>query len=136
MYVFVTSSKGKNSPFKKATEIVSSFLQKGDHILLLATRKKPASRLDIIQKAELIIVLPGDMTTLYDLYVSIETKRRGEHHSRILVANIKGFFDQALLNIDQTIELGFTERTEQDLYEIVSTFDELKEYLERIEKNK
>lgn len=136
MKVFVASSAAriKNEGYKKAGLIVSDFMLKGKHSWLLGGEGWLTDRIYQMEKADLIIILPGDMRTLHDLYTAIESKSVGEHQSPIVIANIEGYFDDALIMIDKSICEGFTEESVQDLYDIVHSAKELSTYLESLEK--
>ena len=135
MKVFVTNSAGnENEVYKEVEKQVKDFISKGKHSWLLGGEGGIADRIYRMEMADVIIVLPGDMRTLHDLYAAIESKRIEEHHSPILIANINGYFDKALLMIDESIDEGFTEESTQGLYDVVHTSEELSGYLKKLKK--
>jgi len=89
---------------------------------------------NIAQKADVIIIIPGGLGTLDELFSFIESKRAGEHESPIFVVNIDGYFD-SLLNMLETIyEKNFASEANRDVYEICNSFEDLKAKLDALQK--
>lgn len=88
----------------------------------------------LIKEADICIVLPGGIGTLYELLSLIETKRAGEHNKEIIIVNSNGFFNQLFEMLKKIFQQKFAEEENQKVYKIVNSVKECIEYLENEER--
>lgn len=115
----------QNERYLQGKKAVLTFV-KENHFAFISQLCQNTS--ECFSQGDILVFLPGGMDTLEALYAAIESKRRKEHDKQILIANIAGYFDNALIMIDKSICEGFTDETVQDLYDIVHTAEELSKY--------
>lgn len=85
----------------------------------------------LFELADVIVVLPGGLGTIDELFSAIEAKRTGELDKLklIIICNFKGYFEEAFRMIDTTVCQGFSGRPIRTLYEEINRVDELGYYL-------
>lgn len=85
----------------------------------------------LFELADVIVVLPGGLGTIDELFSAIEAKRTGEIDKLklIIICNFRGYFKEAFRMIDTTVCQGFSGRPSRTLYEEIHRVDELGYYL-------
>lgn len=84
----------------------------------------------LIKQANINLILPGGIGTLYELLSLIETKRAGEHNKEIIIVNTDGFFDSVLEMFEKLFKEKFAEVENKKTYNIVNNIEEAIRYLE------
>ena len=86
---------------------------------------------ELYLSSELIVILPGGLGTLSEIFGMIEEKRTREDKKDIIIFNYEGYYDNILNQIKKEQEEGFIGDDLSKLIIIINSLDELKEYLER-----
>ena len=89
----------------------------------------------LFELADVIVVLPGGLGTIDELFSAIEAKRTGEIDKLIIICDFKGYFDEALQMIDVTVCQGFSSGSTYSLYREVHNVSDLMYYLRREAEN-
>ncbi len=79
----------------------------------------------IIELSDIIVIIPGGIGTIDELFMAIESKRNKEHDHPIIIVNPDGFFDKLIEMLEKAYTEGFASPKNKKLYEIVNTVDEL-----------
>jgi len=86
----------------------------------------------IIQNSDVAIFFPGGIGTIYELLSAIETRRAGEHKSKIIIVNIDGFFNDLLEMLDKIYKEKFAKEINRDEYNIVENIKETIDCIENM----
>lgn len=86
---------------------------------------------ELYLSSELIVILPGGLGTLSEIFGMIEEKRTREDKKDIIIFNYEGYYDNILNQIKKEQDEGFIGDDLSKLIIIINSLDELKEYLER-----
>ncbi len=86
---------------------------------------------ELYLSSELIVILPGGLGTLSEIFGMIEEKRTRDDKKDIIIFNYEGYYDNILNQIKKEQEEGFIGDDLSKLIIIINSLDELKEYLER-----
>lgn len=89
---------------------------------------------NIAKNADVIIIIPGGLGTLDELFSFIESKRAGEHEAPIFIVNIKGYYDSLFKMLEAVYEGKFASDANRDLYRICYSFKELERQLNELQK--
>ena len=81
--------------------------------------------------ADVIIIIPGGFGTLDELFSAIEAKRTGQNHP-IFIVNVDEYYSPLIEMLEKVYSEKFASEENRDLYKICSSFDELKEELEKL----
>ena len=79
----------------------------------------------LFELADVIVVLPGGLGTIDELFSAIEAKRTGEIDKPIIIFNCECYFERALEMIDETIFQGFSGNLTNELYVEAYSIEEL-----------
>lgn len=88
----------------------------------------------IIKNSDVAVFLPGGIGTIYELLTTIETRKAGEHDSKIIIVNMYGFFDNLLKMLDKAYEENFAKIENKDLYYVADSIENTINYIEKIEE--
>lgn len=83
----------------------------------------------LVNNGDLTIILPGGYGTLSELITSIQCKKIGEHNKKIIIYNLFGFYDKLLEEFDKYYEQKFDSCNQNDLYTVINSYEEIKNYL-------
>lgn len=84
----------------------------------------------MLQESEVMVALPGGIGTLDEIFTVMASAKIGYHHKKIILYNIKGFWDKLIELLDDLVQKDFLHGTWRNYCEVVSTFDELKALLD------
>ena len=79
----------------------------------------------MLQNCDMAIFLPGGIGTLYEILCSIETKRADEHHCKLVIVNMFGYFDNLLDMLEKIFKEKFANENDRNMYHVVHNIDEL-----------
>ena len=88
----------------------------------------------VIEKADLILCLPGGVGTIDELFSAIESKRAKEHNRTIIIVNINHYYDSLIEQLNKIYQEGFGSEEEKN-YDIANSVEELIYYLNRNEES-
>lgn len=86
----------------------------------------------LIQKANLILFLPGGFGTLDEIFTSIESKRAQEHNHPIVIININHYYDNLLKQLEIMYQEQFASNHDQSYYHITTNIEETIKYIEKL----
>ena len=89
----------------------------------------------LFELVDVIVVLPGGLGTLDELFSAIEANRTGEIDKLIIICDFKGYFDEAMRMIDVAVCQGFSGGSTYSLYQEVHNVSDLMYYLRREAEN-
>lgn len=89
---------------------------------------------EILRMSDLIIILPGGIGTLAELFSIIEEIRTKKINKKVILFNYKNYFSDILKFIIKAHDEGFISGTDIKLISIVNEIDTLNDYLERMER--
>jgi uncharacterized protein (TIGR00730 family) len=80
--------------------------------------------------SDAFIALPGGMGTLDELCETITWAQLEYHHKPVFILNSAGYYDHFLAHIRQMHQEGFFSKQHLDLFQVVTSVDELEELLD------
>jgi uncharacterized protein (TIGR00730 family) len=80
-------------------------------------------------KADVFIALPGGIGTLDELFTITASATIGYHDKKVILYNMKGFWDSLMALLDDLQAKGFTRKNWRTHIEVANTFEELQELL-------
>lgn len=86
----------------------------------------------IIEKADLILCLPGGIGTIDELFTSIESKRAKEHNLPIIIVNINNYYTNLINQLNTMYQEGFYNKNDKNYY-IANNVEDVINYLNRNE---
>ncbi len=75
---------------------------------------------NMIEKADILLFLPGGIGTIYELFTAIEKKRNNEYDKPIYIYNETGFFDDILQILDKIYKEKFSSSKDGKNYEVIN----------------
>ena len=75
---------------------------------------------NMIEKADILLFLPGGIGTIYELFTAIEKKRNNEYDKPIYIYNETGFFDDILQILDKIYKEKFSSSKDCKNYEVIN----------------
>lgn len=82
-------------------------------------------RLNLLLKlCDFVFVLTGGLGTLDEFVSAIESKRAGEHQSKLVLINSEGFFDSTIKQLKRMVRTGFIKFPIFEMFSIVKTPEE------------
>lgn len=87
-----------------------------------------------IKKADLILILPGGIGTIDELFTVIESKRAKEHNIPIIIANINQYYTHLIKQLNTIYQEGFGDENEIN-YNIANSSSEVIQYIEQLGGN-
>ena len=89
---------------------------------------------DLIDKADLIIFMPGGIGTLDELFTVLESRRALEHDKKIIILNINGYYNNLFRMLDDMYSGKFASIDNKNIYTILNSFEEFKDCINDIDK--
>lgn len=86
----------------------------------------------IIDKASLLVFLPGGIGTWDELFSAIESRRAQEHNKSIIIVNIDNYYDNLLKQLEVMYEEKFCSEKDKQFYYVASSVDEAIKYMEEV----
>ena len=96
---------------------------------LIITSDMVSRKTRMIELADCFIVLAGGYGTLDELFEVVVGKQLGYHHKPIIVYNVNGYYDSLLKFCDELQEKGFSRKSEEKLFEVFQTVNEVTDFL-------
>lgn len=90
---------------------------------------------DIMNKADMIIIMPGGIGTLDELFTFIESKRAHEHKCPIIILNINNHYDNLVNMLDNMYNNNFINDDDKKFYSVANSFDEFTTIFSSIDWN-
>ncbi len=81
------------------------------------------------KRADMFAILPGGMGTMDEFFEILTWKQLGLHDKPIVIFNHQGYWTHLIQMMDNILENGFAVPETGDMYDVVNTLDELKEYI-------
>jgi uncharacterized protein (TIGR00730 family) len=82
-------------------------------------------------KADVFIALPGGIGTLDEVFTITASATIGYHDKKVILYNMKGFWDSLIALLDDLQAKGFTRNNWRTHIEVANTFEELQELLKK-----
>ena len=89
------------------------------------------STLKIYQESDAIILLPGGIGTIYELFTAIQSKRSKDHSLPIILYNSCGYYDELITFIHKMIEENFIDEEAKNEFYITNSSAEIIKILEK-----
>lgn len=89
---------------------------------------------EIFRLSDLIIILPGGLGTLAELFSIIEEMRTKKIDKRVILFNYKNYYSDILKFIIKAHDEGFISEDDIKLISIVNDLNTLNDFLERMER--
>jgi uncharacterized protein (TIGR00730 family) len=84
----------------------------------------------MFELSDAFAILPGGLGTLDEAFEMLTWRKLGLHDKPVLLVDIAGYWQSLLRLIDHVIAQGFAAPTDRNLYEVVSTVEELVQAVE------
>ena len=88
----------------------------------------------LYESSELVLILPGGLGTLAELFSIIEEKRTRKKELPIIIFNYDNYYTPLLNVLTKMYEEHFITNNDLKLFDIVSDIDMLERYLKKLEK--
>lgn len=79
----------------------------------------------LIEKSEVIIVMPGSVGTLDEVFTVMAANTIGIHNKKLIFWNINGFWDELFNLFDALKQKGVVNKPMGQLYTVAETFDDI-----------
>ena len=80
-------------------------------------------------QADVFIALPGGVGTLDEIFTMASSASLGYHHKRIVLYNMKGFWDSLIAMMDDLQQKGVIRGAWRDTIAVANNLDEIREFL-------
>ena len=80
----------------------------------------------MLLQSDVLIALPGGIGTLDEVFTVAASHTIGYHHKRVILFNMKGFWNAAIHMLDDLQERGFVRGQWRDYIQVANTLEELK----------
>ena len=80
----------------------------------------------MLDESDVFVALPGGVGTLDEVFTVAASHTIGYHHKRVILFNMKGFWNAAIHMLDDLQERGFVRGQWRDYIQVVNTLEELK----------
>jgi uncharacterized protein (TIGR00730 family) len=80
-------------------------------------------------KSDAFIALPGGIGTLDEVFTIAASATIGFHQKRVILYNMKGFWDKLIAMLDELQTKGLTRRPWRTYIEVANNLDEIKDFL-------
>ena len=79
----------------------------------------------MIERADVLVALPGGVGTLDEIFTVLSAASIGYHHKRVILFNINGFWQQLITLMDDLQARGMIRGHWTDQLLVANTFEEL-----------
>lgn len=86
-------------------------------------------------RADVMVILPGGIGTLAEFSSAVEEYRASGGNKRIILFNYDGYYDGLINWMKDNIHTGFFKDDLSDCYTLISSVDELEEFVKNYKKN-
>ena len=80
-------------------------------------------------QSDVFIALPGGIGTLDEIFTIAASATIGYHQKRVILYNMKGFWDKLIAMLDDLQVKGLTRRPWRTYIEVANNLDEIKDFL-------
>ena len=80
----------------------------------------------MLDESDVFVALPGGVGTLDEVFTVAASHTIGYHHKRVILFNMKGFWNAAIHMLDDLQERGFVRGQWRDYSQVANTLEELK----------
>ena len=80
-------------------------------------------------QSDVFIALPGGLGTLDEVFTIAASATIGYHQKRVILYNMKGFWDKLIAMLDELQAKGLTRRPWRTYIEVANNLDEIKDFL-------
>ena len=84
----------------------------------------------IMAQADIFIALPGGIGTLDEIFTVAASHTIGYHHKKVILYNMKGFWNSTIALLDDMQEHGFVRGKWSDFIAIANDFESLINYID------
>ena len=114
--------------------IVPSILLKGesvsDYTRVVIPCDNLSDRKQLMEgQSDVFIALPGGIGTLDEVFTIAASATIGYHQKRVILYNMKGFWDKLIAMLDDLQAKGLTRRPWRTYIEVANNLDEIKDFL-------
>ena len=88
----------------------------------------------LIDDSDAIIILPGGIGTMQELFTAIECKRSKEFDKPIIIFNSSNYFDELLIALEKIYDEKFTKKEVADCYYVSKNIEDILDYLNNYKK--
>ncbi len=81
------------------------------------------------RKSDMFVIFPGGFGTMDEMFEIITWRQLRLHNKPIIIFNQNGYWDHLVSLMENIIETGFAREETYSFYKVVSTLDELMEYI-------
>ena len=92
-------------------------------------------KINMFNKADKFLILPGGIGTLEEFFEVLSWKQLQIHKKPIILFNIDNYWEQLISLIDKTIDCKFASENIKDAYIVVKNSEELRKVLNLDVKN-
>lgn len=83
----------------------------------------------MMDQSDVFIALPGGIGTLDEVFTIAASATIGYHQKRVILYNMKGFWDKLIAMLDELQAKGLTRRPWRTYIEVANNLDEIKNFL-------
>ena len=83
----------------------------------------------LIKNSDAIIILPGGIGTINELFVAIDLKRSGEISVPIVIYNSNHYYDELFVFLDKLYNEKFSPSSVKDVYHVSDSYEDTIKYL-------
>ena len=114
--------------------IVPSLLLEGEAVSEYTQVVIPCDNLSdrkdiMLAQCDVVIALPGGIGTLDEIFTIAASATIGYHCKRVILYNMKGFWDKLIAMLDELQAKGLTRRPWRTYIEVANNLDEIKDFL-------
>lgn len=80
----------------------------------------------MLDESDIFVALPGGVGTLDEVFTVAASYTIGYHHKRVILFNMKGFWNATIRMLDDLQERGFIRGQWRDYIQVADTLEELK----------
>ncbi len=84
----------------------------------------------MLEQSDFIVALPGGVGTLDEIFTVAASATIGYHHKRVVLYNMKGFWDKLVALLDDLQQKGMIRGDWHQLIAVASSLDDLKRVVE------
>lgn len=88
------------------------------------------------EHADGFVITPGGVGTFEEFFEAFTLKQLGLHNKPMVVFNIDGYYNTMIQMLEEAIEKDFMSPSNRNLYKVLTTSDEILDYLETYQENK
>ena len=97
--------------------------------LELVTKNIAERTNELILQADIVLILPGGIGSINELFTAIECKRCHEFNKKIIIYNLNGYYDKLLEFLDKIYEEKFARVIDKELYFVTNKEQEIIEFM-------